>query len=99
MPPRAVLIRIAPPVAMGAFLMALRVRGETVDELNESRAPPIAAKARIGTVGGTPRICGSVISPCSPPGIPYIGGISKPWRIGSRPVMIEARVGVHEGSL
>ena len=43
--------------------------------------------------------CGSVISPLSPPGMPYIGGTSRPCRIGSRPVMMDALVGVHEGSL
>ena len=40
-----------------------------------------------------------MISPLSPPGMPYMGGTSRPCRIGSRPVMMDARVGVHEGSL
>ncbi len=31
--------------------------------------------------------------------MPYMGGIRRPCRIGSRPVMMDARVGVHEGSL
>ena len=31
--------------------------------------------------------------------MPYIGGMSNPCRIGRRPVMIDARVGVHDGSL
>ena len=39
-----------------------------------------------------------VTSPWSPPASPYIGGRSSPWRIGSRPVMSDARDGVHDGS-
>ena len=39
-----------------------------------------------------------VTSPCRPPGSPYIGGRSRPWRIGRRPVMNDARDGVHDGS-
>ncbi len=39
-----------------------------------------------------------VTSPSSPPGSPYIGGRSSPWRIGSRPVISDARDGVQDGS-
>ena len=39
-----------------------------------------------------------VTSPWSPPGSPYMGGRCSPWRTGSRPVIIVARDGVHDGS-
>ncbi len=41
---------------------------------------------------------GRVTSPSSPPGWPYIGGRNKPWRMGNRPVMSDARDGVQDGS-
>src|SRR6478735_3574717 len=49
------------------------------------------------TYPASARSCAIVTSPWRPPASPYIGGRSRPWRIGSRPVISDARAGGADG--